>query len=36
MPSSKIKQKSMGFVPSITDPEHPDYTNRCPLPIRVK
>tara|TARA_Y100000310_G_C20587466_1_gene766224 strand:- start:3 stop:428 length:426 start_codon:yes stop_codon:yes gene_type:complete len=26
----------MGFVPSITDPEHPDYTNRCPLPIRVK
>ena len=36
MPSSKINKKSMGFVPSVTDPEHPDYLSKCPLPIRVK
>tara|TARA_Y100000310_G_scaffold86902_1_gene83785 strand:- start:7897 stop:8289 length:393 start_codon:yes stop_codon:yes gene_type:complete len=36
MPSSKINKKSIGFVPSVTDPEHPDYLSKCPLPIRVK
>ena len=37
MPSSRInKSVKFGYQKTITDPDHPDYLTKCPLPIRVK
>ena len=37
MPSSRInKSVKFGYQKTITDPDHPDYLSKCPLPIRVK
>ncbi len=37
MPSSRINRSiGVGYQKTVTDPDHPDYLTKCPLPIRVK
>ena len=37
MPSSRINRSiGVGDQNTVTDPDHPDYLTKCPLPIRVK
>ena len=37
MPRSRVNRTvGIGYQKTITDPDHPDYLTKCPLPIRVK